>query len=171
MDNATIDARAEAISQQYRDELPEDYANKHSTISDKHTLATLFRGISAGLNQRDCCAAARIHPTTFQRWIALGEDQPGSAHAAFAADVKAARAASKTWHLENIKRHSAKEWTASAWTLERTDPEQFALRKDTDNAPKVVVMIGASQGDVQVSIGQGSTPQVVVAALPEKAGA
>lgn len=160
MDSVTLTKRAEEIAAQYLSELPQDYVGKHSSIADKHVIANLFRAIAAGLNQRDSCAAAGIHPVTFQRWMQLAEQQPESAYAALAADLKEAKAAGKVWHLENIKRHAQKEWTASAWTLERTDPEQFGKRQDDSQAPKVVVNIGVRGEDVQVSLSPPATPLV-----------
>ncbi len=152
MDSVTLQQRATAIAEQYMESLSPDHAGKFSVLAQPDVILTLFRAVSAGLNQRDSCAAAGIHPRTFQKWQQQADDEPDGAHAAFFADLKAARAAGKLSHLENIKRHSQKEWTASAWTLERTDPEQFALRKDSSDAPKVVVQIGVSAQDVQVTL-------------------
>lgn len=73
--------------------------------------------------------------------------------------MKSAKAKGKRWHLQNIQRHSIDEWTASAWTLERTDPEQFALRKDDSSTPKVIVQIGVQNGDVQVAFTPTSSGQ------------
>jgi hypothetical protein len=158
VERATFKQRAQAIADQYVSELPADYCSRHSAIADYDVLETLFRAVSAGLNQRDSCAAAGIHPTTFQRWMNAAEDEPTSAYAALAADLKAARAAGKLAHLENIKKHSAKEWTASAWTLERTDPEQFGKRDAESSQPKVVVQIGVKDGDVTVALSPNNPP-------------
>ena len=152
MDSATLQRRAQEIAAQYEASLPADYIGRHAALASAAVLETLFRAVSAGLNQRDSCAAAGIAPDTFQRWMQRAEAEPDSAFAAFAADLKAARAAGKLAHLENIKKHSIKEWTASAWTLERTDPEQFGKRESDSSQPKVIVQIGVKDGDVQVSL-------------------
>jgi hypothetical protein len=152
VERATFKQRATAIAEQYRSELPADYIGKHAALAQSDVLETLFRAVSAGLNQRDSCAAAGISPDTFQRWMKMADAEPDGAHAVLAADLKAARAAGKLAHLENIKKHSAKEWTASAWTLERTDPEQFGKRDADSSQPKVVVQIGVRDGDVQVAL-------------------
>jgi hypothetical protein len=152
VDSHTLQRRAEEIARQYLSSLPADYVGKYSVIADKHTIETLFRAVMAGLNQRDSCAAAGISTDTFQRWMREAEANPTSAYAALSADLKEAKAAGKLSHLENIKKHSLKEWTASAWTLERTDPEQFGKRADDNQAPKVVVQIGVQGQDVQVTL-------------------
>lgn len=152
MDSATLSRRAEEIATQYLSELPTDYVGRHAALADKHTIETLFRAVMAGLNQRDSCAAAGISTRTFQHWSERAEAEPHGAYGAFFADLKGARAAGKLSHLENIKKHSLKEWTASAWTLERTDPEQFGKRSDDSQAPRVVVQIGVQGQDVQVTL-------------------
>jgi hypothetical protein len=157
VDSVSLAARAAAIAEQYHRELPADYVGRHAAIADKSTIETLFRAVSAGLNQRDSCAAAGISPRTFQHWQERAESEPDSAFSALFADLKAAKAAGKLAHLENIKKHSAKEWTASAWTLERTDPEQFGKRDSDSSAPRVVVQIGVRDGDVQVALSPTQT--------------
>jgi hypothetical protein len=150
-----VQQTAVRISQQYLADPP---AGRYSDIADPDTVAMLFRATAAGLNQRDAALAAGIDPRTFQRWVSQAEAEPDSAYATFVAHLKASKAEGKLKHLENIAKHSVKEWTASAWTLERTDPEQFALRKDTDSSPRVIVQIGVSQSDVQVSVVEALSP-------------
>jgi hypothetical protein len=74
--------------------------------------------------------------------------------------VKEARARGKLAVLKRISAASEKPqfWTAGAWMLERTDPEQFALRKDNADTPKVIVQIGAGAGDVKVGVMLVSPP-------------
>lgn len=163
VERATFKQRAEAISEQYHRSLPVDWVGRHSALAKPDVIETLFRATSAGLNQTDSCAAAGITPRTFQHWREYADAEPDGAHAQFFADLKAARAAGKLAHLENIKKHSAKEWTASAWTLERTDPEQFGKRDADSSQPKVVVQIGVRDGDVHVALSPTAT---VVPALP-----
>jgi hypothetical protein len=152
MDSAQLQRRAQEIADQYERSLPADYVGRHSALATAGVIETLFRAVSAGLNTKDSCAAAGVSTRTYYNWQQLAEADPDSAHGVFFADLKAARAAGKLAHLENIKKHSAKEWTASAWTLERTDPEQFGKRDSDSSAPKVVVQIGVREGDVSVSL-------------------
>lgn len=115
-------------------------------------IRTLLEGVALGLKNHDACLAAGISTDTLLRWLKRAEHEPESAYATLADAMKSARAKGKRWHLENIQRHSVTEWTASAWTLERTDPEQFALRKDDKTQPAVIVQIGAGAQDVRVGV-------------------
>ena len=152
MANAPLQQQADAIAAHYLTGLPDDYTGRHSAVADPDTVAILLRAFGSGLNQRDSCAAAGISPDTFQRWMQLAVADPTSAYAAFAVALKGARAQGKLRRLEKIEKHGDKEWTALAWGLERTDPEQFALRKDSSDSPKVIVQIGAGAGDVKVGV-------------------
>lgn len=153
MDTATLEQRAEDISSQYLDNLPPDRINgRFSGIAEPDTLVTLLKAFRSGLNIKDSCTASGITERTYQNWQNKADADPEGAHGVLFSTLKAERANGKLWHLENIKKHAEKLWVPSAWILERTDPEQFALRKDTDNSPRVVVQIGVSQGDVQVSV-------------------
>lgn len=150
----TLAATAEAIADTYLAQLPPDYASRYSAIADPDTLQTLFRGFNSGLKVEDCCLAAGISPRTFRRWTDLAEADPNSAYGLFDKALKAQRAAGKNRLLERIARAGNKDqhWTANAWLLERTDPEQFALRKDTESGPKVLVQIGSSLSDITVNV-------------------
>jgi acyl-homoserine lactone acylase PvdQ len=46
----------------------------------------------------------------------------------FAVAVKRAMARAEAEDVENIKRHAAREWTASAWRLERKFPDRWGKR-------------------------------------------
>jgi hypothetical protein len=124
----------------------------NSHLSDAVTLQALVNAAEAGLNDKSCCEAAGIHPDTLNNWYKLAEHS--SPHSAFSSLLKAARARGKLELLNRIKAASEKPqfWTAAAWTLERTDPEQFALRKDDSQVPRVVVQLGGNVGDVKVGI-------------------
>lgn len=145
---------AQAISQQYKAQTVDSLAARNSHLADPETLDLLIDAASNGLNNQDACLAAGLHPKTLIRWHELAEANPDSAQATFVQALKRARSAGKLAVLKRIQTASEKPqfWTAGAWLLERTDPEQFALRKDDSNAPRVIVQIGARDSDVQVTI-------------------
>lgn len=140
-----------------------------SEIGNVQAVMMLLQASANGLKPHDACLAAGISTSTLNRWMKRAEEEPDSAYAALAQAIKEARAKGKLWHLQNIQRHALAEWTASAWTLERTDPEQFALRKDNSDTPKVVVQIGAGAQDVKVGVliqgGETLSPSVDVQTL------
>lgn len=165
MDN--LHAAAEDIANQYLASIPPTYDGRYSEIAKPDVVETLLKGFSAGLKPADCCEAAGIHPVTLTRWQAKAEAAPDSAYASFVTALKKARAAGKLALLEKIAKAGEKPqfWAANAWTLERTDPEQFALRKDNADTPKVIVQIGAGAGDVKVGVlvqaDNGASPQAL----------
>ncbi len=153
---------ATAIADSYLASLPDGYASRYSALGDEATIHTLLDAAEHGLNDKSCCEAAGISTRTLTRWHAEAAADPSSAHGLFVDALKTARARGKLALLGKIKAAADKPqfWTAAAWTLERTDPEQFALRKDNADGPKVVVQIGAGAGDVQVAVAVVSPPRI-----------
>lgn len=152
-----LDIEAEHIRAQYLAELPADYVGRHSELGQPHVVATLLRCARNGLNQQRACEAAGIHHVTLQRWLKRAEDEPQSAFANFVRALKTAKAVGQSTLLQRIEKAGQKDqhWTANAWLLERTDPEQFALRKDDASVPKVVVQVGVQQGQIAVQVTAG----------------
>lgn len=140
---------AEAISKQY---LATNPIGRFSELCDPDVLSMIFDCTAAGMSQVSSCEAAGIDRVTLGRWVKRAEEEPTSAYAAFDAALKQCRRQGQLAHLKNIQSHSKTWWQASAWTLERTDPEQFALRKDDAQVPKVVVNIGSGAADVKVLV-------------------
>jgi hypothetical protein len=154
VDSATLTAKAHAIADQYLAAIPPTYNGRYSEIADPTVIQTIFEAIAAGLKDSAACQAAGIDPTTFHRWAKRAEAEPDSAYASFAAELKTLRQQRKVRILKRLEKASEKEqyWTAGAWLLERTEPEEFALRKDDSNSPKVIVQIGTKDGDISVSL-------------------
>ena len=123
-----------------------------SEVGDESTVRTLLEAAEDGLRDSDAAAAAGISAETLRLWRQRAELGPDSAYGALFSALKEAKARGKHWHLRNIKRHAHREWTASAWTLERTDPEQFGKRDADSSQPKVIVQIGVRDGDVSVNV-------------------
>jgi len=148
-----LHALAESISQQYLNETPAHYI-KYAELADPTKLDILFDATSAGLNPTSACEAAGIHTNTWNRWLKRAEEEPESAYGAFSREIKRLRRQGQIQLLGRIKKASElpQHWTAAAWTLERTDPEQFALRKDDAQVQKVVVQVGVSATDVRVIV-------------------
>lgn len=63
------------------------------------------------------CEAVGIHPDTHYEWM--------KKHTDYAEEIKKAEALSELWHVDNIKKASARSWQASAWYLERRYPERW----------------------------------------------
>lgn len=145
----SLQAQAAAIADKYT---PPASNGRHSAIADEATVETLLRGFRSGLNDRDCCLAAGINPRTLTRWYEIAEQQPDSAQALFVDALKRERANGKLARLQRIERAAddPKYWASNAWILERTDPEQFALRKEDSQVPQIVVH---AEGAREIKIG------------------
>lgn len=66
---------------------------------------------------------------TIFRYLAAGEASEASPYRQFWQDVKAAHGNLESWHIQNIRNHAEKQWTASAWYLERSNPDRWGLKK------------------------------------------
>lgn len=89
-----------------------------------------------GISDKDACDLVGINPSTFYEWVKEAETgenahNPGEPvpylelKTDLANGLKRARAAFKAFHIQNITKASRKEWTASAWILERMYPKEF----------------------------------------------
>lgn len=92
------------------------------------TIKRLTEALAQGLPRRWACAAANISDQTLYDWLDA-EKAGDETFLGLLATVKEAEERSVAAHLLNIKRHSLKSWTASAWLLERIHPEQFARQR------------------------------------------
>lgn len=77
--------------------------------------------------------AAGVHPQTVIDWVAMGRAQPDTypEYVQLAEDIEQAKAEAEMEALDRIKaaaKADHKHWTADAWYLERTNPEQFSRR-------------------------------------------
>lgn len=80
--------------------------------------------IGKGNSRNDACTLADINQDTFYVWMQKPE---------FSEAVKKAEIVCKSFHIENIVRHSEKSWQASAWWLERKHFAEFGLKQKEDH--------------------------------------
>ena len=89
-----------------------------------------------GLSDKDICDMVGIEDATFYRWLKEAETEIDGNNPNRKASnlelkkdlregLKRARVAFKAFHIQNITKASKKEWTASAWILERMYPKEF----------------------------------------------
>lgn len=120
-----------------------------SELQDR--LVTL---IGRGHYATTACAASGIGESTYHRWMELGTDhlelrkgrqvlvKAASPYREFRAAIEKAKAQAQMLHMEALRdaafetiteggqtKVRSKNWTASAWYLERTAPHQFARRE------------------------------------------
>lgn len=157
---------AESIADQYLKELSPTHGGRYSELSDVPTVTNILRAAATGLRFTDCARAAGIHPDTLKDWIGRGENAPDSAFGLLVTEIHRVKSMAKAKLLEQIAEHGTREWTANAWMLERTDQDQFAIRKGSDDAPKVVVQIGVRDSDVRVNVVSASPAALPAADFP-----
>jgi hypothetical protein len=112
-------------------------------LSKKHPATTrvLLEAIRGGLSKKFAAKLAGIDQATVRNWR---ETDP-----LFARELEAARAEFVQKHVGRIDNHSKRNWMASAWLLERTEPRDFgpahaqlSINQTVATGPTNVVVLG-----------------------------
>jgi len=112
-------------------------------LSKKHPATTrvLLEAIRSGLSKKFAAKLAGINQSTVRNWR---ETDP-----LFARELEAARAEFVQKHVGRIDHHSKRNWMASAWLLERTEPADFgpahaqlSINQTLATGPTNVVVLG-----------------------------
>ncbi len=93
------------------------------------------RLIDSGMSVSAVCDAVGVARPTFYQWVSLGEKGTSKdIYTEFADRVKKARAIVQARWLERIEvaAQDPKTWTAAAWLLERSFPQEFGRRTAVD---------------------------------------
>lgn len=111
----------------------------------------IVRAIRIGAYKAQAAEAAGVRESTLYNWINRGEDalavaqekvgdegevsvsdapEADQPYVEFVEALKKAEASAEVWHLGNIRRHAEKQWTASAWYLERTKRDRYGRGQD-----------------------------------------
>lgn len=83
-------------------------------------INALCKAIRLGLPNIRACELVGLSQETFYQWEKSDPE--------FSEKIKKARSERIEFHLTNIKKAAEKNWTASAWILERTEPEYFGQK-------------------------------------------
>jgi len=94
------------------------------TKRTKETSDKVYEAISDGNTHKVAAALAGIHVSTFYRWM---EDD-----SEFSDTVRKAEAFSESFHVEQIRKASNSNWTASAWMLERRNNQEWGKKDRLD---------------------------------------
>lgn len=94
-------------------------------------VAALCGLLADGVPVEAACGAVNLAKGTFYNWLKAGEEDPESVYGEFATLVRRAQDTAEVWHVQNVKlaAQEAKNWTASAWWLERRFPERWGKRE------------------------------------------
>lgn len=106
----------------------------------------IVRAVKIGAYKAQAAEAAGVSEAVLYKWLNRGEDALALAvekveeteeitpqlipeaerpYVEFVESLKTAEAGAEIWHLGNIRRHAQKQWTASAWYLERTKRDRY----------------------------------------------
>lgn len=90
----------------------------------------ILDALAAGASVTDSVEAAGISERTYRRWLEEGEPDDGPKHfRRFRESVVQARARGRVAHAAIIRRAANEgDWRASAWFLERSDPQNWSLK-------------------------------------------
>ena len=111
-------------------------AGGRSSKINKEVVDEILTYKENGLSDKDICDMVGIDQATFYRWLREAETEIDGNNPERRASnlelkkelsqgLKRAQAAFKAYHIQNITKASRKEWTASAWMLERMYPKEF----------------------------------------------
>jgi hypothetical protein len=93
----------------------------------------LLAYIADGMTIENACYASGICRKTYYLWYEQGKKDEESGTASLQQQlydgIPQAQALGELTHLRIIKEASKKHWKASAWFLEHTRPERYALRR------------------------------------------
>ncbi len=86
--------------------------------------------VRAGNYVHVACMKAGVTKATVDRWLQMADRLPGTVYSAFRDDLNEAIADAEIAMVETIRKAAGKEqyWTAAAWWLERTKPDQYAQK-------------------------------------------
>ena len=88
------------------------------------TIEIILNAIAEGLTQRDASIIAGISEDTFSLWKRQDSD--------FSEQIRQKEIECKMAHINTIKTASKKNWTASAWWLERKHKEEFSKQNQAE---------------------------------------
>lgn len=119
-------------------------AGRKSLLTPR-TRKRLLYAISSGATWGLAAAYAGIHRASFFNYVKAGrkqldalkdDEEPTTEHAKLVSELEAAQGGAKLKMLRGIMAAGAKYWTAYAWMLERTYPDEFARRDVFEARPK-----------------------------------
>lgn len=125
---------------------------------DFERVAVLVDALVDG-NYRDTAARlAGIAESGVRAWLKAADDGD-ERYQAIATLIRAAEAIAESDSVRHV-RSAGKDprfWAAAATWLERKFPDKYGRRTADNDTPRVVVQIGVSHSDVQVSVAQPDT--------------
>jgi hypothetical protein len=160
-DQRWLDA-AQTISQLYKAGMTDVERHRPSYLANANTVACILGAIDSGLTPSQAGASLGFSHSVVSGWLDRAIDTAHPAHKAYAAFKEACDVAWNTRRrrlLGRLEKASEKEqhWTAGAWLLERGYGNDYKLAQDKQGGG-VVIQIGIKDSELQLNIGDTSTP-------------
>lgn len=124
-----------------------------SVIANTSVIAIFLSEVYSGVHMEPAAELAGLASNTVRNWLKRGESGEEPYHT-FLRAFKRARSEAESKVTKNILKASEdpRFWAAGATYLERTYPDRWARRNEDNNAPRIVVQIGARDSDVRVEV-------------------
>lgn len=161
-DATEIDWLAEAAAIRDLHDLDPTRGGLPSVLEDPQRIYKLLKSIASGNYKQTACRIAGIAPQTLYNLI--DQAKAGYIPAIRLIDALEKAEAFAEGEMVDCVRNAAKSgpqyWAAGMTYLERRQPDRWGKRQDDSSAPKVIVQIGVSQGDVSVQLGPSPSPSL-----------
>ena len=116
-------------------------------LTDADLRKKLVDLLRKGVPRKFAAQAVGIADRTLCYWLEYGRKNKNDIYASFLAEVKKAECEAVSVNVQNILRAAKKNWTASAWWLERRHPEEFGTdRKEIKELKAQMAVLMAQVG-------------------------
>lgn len=104
-------------------------------------LKIILDAVRKGLTYGDAAVMAGVHRDTITDWKAASSE--------FSAELEKSEIGLEQEHIDNIMRASKKNWTASAWWLERTNSARFATKQKVEHSGDAKFIITRGEENIK----------------------
>lgn len=119
------------------DSTPRITTIRSNSLFTKEVVMRFYEAVRYGSKIKQACQYAGISASLYYSWRrrGLAGDEP---YNIFIKGVEQAQGEFVVRNLEAVHAHSAIDWKASAWLLERRYPEDFAMRQYIEEEPALL---------------------------------
>ena len=124
-----------------------DLVPENTRQIDASRIRVLIEALKLGNTFRNSCAVASVDYDLARRWMAIGglplsgekikdyvdHDEAQEPYKTFAQAVRTAMADAESTAVANIHNAGSKDWRAAAFLLERRNPEEWGVKKESGN--------------------------------------
>lgn len=124
---------------------------RDNSLFTREAIVRFYEATRYGSKVRAACQYAGISYSTYYLWkrrAAKGEEP----FATFMLGVEQARGEFIVRNLQAIAAHTAIDWKAAAWLLERSEPETYAMRQYIEEEPALLKELKELVGAGLVSV-------------------